>query len=158
MSARLRVLLIEDSEDYPALLLLELRRGGYDTTHERVDTPAALSAALDTQKWDLVISDHSMPYFSGGEALQLLRQKDSEVPFIFVSGTMGEEAAVAALKNGAQDYLMKSNLRRLVPAVQRELREGEERRERKGLEHQVEQIQKFETFGRMEGAIAPCSK
>src|SRR6266404_2680796 len=112
MSPPLRVLLIEDSEDDAALLLLELRRGGYDTTHERVDTPAALSAALDTQKWDLVISDHSMPYFSGGEALQLLRQKDPEVPFVFVSGTMGEEAAVAALKNGAQDYLMKSNFKR----------------------------------------------
>jgi len=154
MSAPLRVLLIEDSEDDAALLLLELRRGGYDTTRERVDTPAALSAALDTQKWDLVISDHSMPYFSGGEALQLLRQKDSEVPFIFVSGTMGEEAAVAALKNGAQDYLMKSNLRRLVPAVQRELREVEERRERKRLEHQVQQLQKFEAIGRLAGGIA----
>lgn len=154
MSAPLRVLLIEDSEDDAALLLLELRRGGYDTTHERVDTPAALSAALDTQKWDLVISDHSMPYFSGGEALRLLRQKESEVPFIFVSGTMGEEAAVAALKNGAQDYLMKSNLKRLVPAVQRELREVEERRERKRLERQVQQLQKFEAIGRLAGGIA----
>ena len=125
MGIPLRVLLIEDSEDDAALLLLELRRGGYKTTHERVDTPAALHTALDNQKWDLVISDHSMPHFSGGEALQLLRQKESEVPFIFVSGTMGEEAAVAALKNGAQDYLMKSNLKRLVPAVQRELREAE---------------------------------
>src|SRR5260370_7880840 len=109
MSPPLRVLLIEDSEDDAALLLLELRRGGYDTTHERVDTPAALSAALDTQKWDLVISDHSMPYFSGGEALQLLRQKDSEVPFIFESGTMGDEAAAAALQNAPPDDLTKTN-------------------------------------------------
>ena len=154
MSAPLRVLLIEDSEDDAALLLLELRRGGYDTTHERADTPAALSAALDTQTWDIVISDHSMPHFSGGEALQLLRQRESEVPFIFVSGTMGEEAAVAALKNGAQDYLMKSNLKRLVPAVQRELREVEERRERKRLERQVQQLQKFEAIGRLAGGIA----
>jgi len=154
MSVPLRVLLIEDSEDDAALLLLELRRGGYDTTHERVDTPAALSATLDTQKWDIVISDHSMPHFSGGEALQLLRQRESEVPFIFVSGTMGEEAAVAALKNGAQDYLMKSNLKRLVPAVQRELREVEERREHKRLERQVQQLQKFEAIGRLAGGIA----
>src|SRR5260370_34678129 len=136
MSVPLQVLLIEDSEDDAALLLLELRRGGYDTTHERVDTPAALSAALDTQKWDIVISDHSMPYFSGGEALQLLRQRESEVPFIFVSGTMGEEAAVAALKNSAQDYLMKRNLKRLGPAVPHELPEGEERRESKRPESQ----------------------
>src|SRR5467141_1910753 len=154
MGIPLRVLLIEDSEDDAALLLLELRRGGYKTTHERVDTPAALHAALDNQKWDLVISDHSMPHFSGGEALQLLRQKESEVPFIFVSGTMGEEAAVAALKNGAQDYLMKSNLKRLVPAVQRELRELEVRRERKRLERQVQQLQKFEAIGRLAGGIA----
>src|SRR5882762_6085474 len=94
MSVPLRVLLIEDSEDDAALLLLELGRGGYDTAHERVETPAALHAALDSQKWDIAISDHSMPYFSGGEALELLRQRESEMPFIFVSGTMGEEAAV----------------------------------------------------------------
>src|SRR5467141_292332 len=154
MGIPLRVLLIEDSEDDAALLLLELRRGGYKTTHERVDTPAALHTALDNQKWDLVISDHSMPHFYGREALQLLRQKESEVPFIFVSGTMGEEAAVAALKNGAQDYLMKSNLKRLVSAVQRELREAEERRDRKGLERQVQQLQKFEAIGRLAGGIA----
>lgn len=154
MSVPLRVLVIEDSEDDAALLLRELRRGGYETTHERVDTPAALHSALDSQKWDVVISDHSMPYFSGGEALQLLRQRESETPFIFVSGTMGEEAAVAALKNGAQDYLMKSNLKRLVPAVQRELREVEERRERKRLEGHVQQLQKFEAIGRLAGGIA----
>src|SRR6202022_2792507 len=154
MSVPLRVLLIEDSEDDASLLLLELRRGGYSTIHTRVDTPAALSAALDSQKWDLVISDHSMPHFSGGEALQLLRQTELEVPFIFVSGTMGEEVAVAALKNGAQDYLMKSNLKRLVPAVQRELREIEERRQRKLLERQVQQLQKFEAIGRLAGGIA----
>src|SRR5260370_9909471 len=117
MSPPLRVLLIEDSEDDAALLLLELRRGGYDTTHERVDTPAALSAALDTQKWDLVISDHSMPYFSGGEALQLLRQKDSEVPFIFVAGTIGEEEAGAEQKNTPQNYPRNTNFSRPVLAV-----------------------------------------
>ena len=87
--------------------------------------------------------------FGRKSALQLLRQKESEVPFIFVSGTMGEEAAVATLKNGAQDYLMKSNLKRLVPAVQRELREAEERRDRKRLERQVQQLQKFEAIGRL---------
>jgi two-component system, cell cycle sensor histidine kinase and response regulator CckA len=154
MSVPLRVLMIEDSEDDTALLVRELRRGSYDVTHERVDTPAAMSSALNKEKWDLVISDHSMPHFSGAAALKLLRQTESEVPFIFVSGTMGEEAAVAALKDGAQDYVMKINLKRLVPAVQRELRELEERRERKRLERQVQQLQKFEAIGRLAGGIA----
>jgi DNA-binding response OmpR family regulator len=124
MGIPLRVLVVEDSEDDAALLLLELRRGGYDVSHERVDTASAMTAALDKQEWDLVVSDHSMPHFSGRAALSLLRTKESELPFIFISGTMGEEAAVAALKDGAQDYLMKSNLTRLVPAIQRELREA----------------------------------
>ncbi|HXM93132.1 MAG TPA: response regulator [Candidatus Acidoferrum sp.] len=154
MGVPLRVLMIEDSEDDAALLVRELRRGGYDVNYERVDTPAAMSSALNKEKWDMVISDHSMPHFSGAAALKLLRQKESEVPFIFVSGTMGEEAAVAALKDGAQDYVMKTNLKRLVPAVQRELREVEERRQRKLLERQVQQLQKFEAIGRLAGGIA----
>jgi DNA-binding NtrC family response regulator len=154
MGIPLRVLVIEDSEDDAALLLRELRRGGYDVSHERVDTAAAMTAALDKQEWDLVVSDHSMPHFSGSAALSLLRGKESGVPFIFISGTMGEEAAVAALKDGAQDYLMKSNLTRLVPAVQRELREAGERREHKRLERQVLQLQKFEAIGRLAGGIA----
>jgi two-component system cell cycle sensor histidine kinase/response regulator CckA len=154
MGIPLRVLVVEDSEDDAALLLRELRRGGYDVSHERVDTAAAMTAALDKQEWDLVVSDHSMPHFSGSAALSLLRGKESGVPFIFISGTMGEEAAVAALKDGAQDYLMKSNLTRLVPAVQRELREAGERLEHKRLERQVLQLQKFEAIGRLAGGIA----
>jgi signal transduction histidine kinase len=154
MGIPLRVLVVEDSEDDAALLLRELRRGGYDVSHERVDTAAAMTAALDKQEWDLVVSDHSMPHFSGSAALSLLREKESGVPFIFISGTMGEEAAVAALKDGAQDYLMKSNLTRLVPAVQRELREAGERLEHKRLERQVLQLQKFEAIGRLAGGIA----
>jgi len=154
MGIPLRVLMIEDSEDDAALLLRELRRGGFDVIHERVETSTALIAALNNQKWELVISDHSMPHFSGIDALNVLRSNGSDMPFIFVSGTMGEEAAVAALKDGAQDYLMKTNLKRLVPAVQRELREAKERQERKQLERQVQQLHKFEAIGRLAGGIA----
>ena len=154
MDTPLRLLMVEDSEDDAAMLLRELRRGGYDVMHERVETSVALLAALNNQKWELVISDHSMPHFSGLDALNILRSNGSEVPFIFVSGTMGEEAAVAALKDGAQDYVMKTNLKRLVPAVQRELREARERQERKQLERQVQQLHKFEAIGRLAGGIA----
>ncbi len=154
MGTPLRLLIVEDSEDDAALLLRELRRGGYDVTHERVETPSALTSALDRQKWDIVISDHSMPHFTGIDALHTLRSKGLRIPFIFVSGTIGEETAVSALKDGAQDYLMKTNLKRLVPAVQRELREAEQRQEKERLERQVQQLHKFETIGRLAGGIA----
>jgi len=154
MAIPLRLLLVEDSEDDAALLLRELARGGYEVTHKRVDTSAGMIAAMENQKWDLVISDHSMPHFNGIDALHLLRAKGSHIPFIFVSGTIGEETAVSALKDGAQDYLMKTNLKRLVPAVQRELREAEQLKERERLEHQVQQLHKFETIGRLAGGIA----
>jgi two-component system, cell cycle sensor histidine kinase and response regulator CckA len=154
MGIPLRVLIIEDSEDDTALIVRELRQAGYKTDCKRVDSEGRLKSALAFQDWDLVISDFSMPQFSGTDALNLVRTSGSDAPFIFVSGTMGEDTAVAALKNGAQDYLVKSNLRRLVPAVQRELREVEERRERKLLEQHVQQLQKFEAIGRLAGGIA----
>jgi len=154
MSFPLRLLLVEDSEDDALLLLRELRRGGFTITHQRVDTAVALRAALQLQEWDLVISDHSMPNFSGTAALQLVRSLEPDIPFMFVSGTIGEETAVSALKSGAQDYIMKTNLTRLVPAIQRELKEVVERRERRRLEQQVSQLQKFEAIGRLAGGIA----
>jgi two-component system cell cycle sensor histidine kinase/response regulator CckA len=154
MGTPLRVLMIEDSEDDAALLLRELQRGSYDVVSERVDLPDTLNSALDAKTWDLVVSDFSMPHFSGTDALRLLRATGSQVPFIFVSGAMGEETAVAALQDGAQDYLLKTNLKRLVPAVQRALREAEERRQRKLMEEQVQQLRKFEAIGKLAGGIA----
>ena len=135
MGVKLGVLLVEDSEDDALLLLRTLRKGGYDPTWERVDTPADMEAALDGGTWDLVISDHSMPAFSSSAALGLLRRKGFvDLPFIIVSGQIGEDAAVAAMKAGAHDYLMKDNLARLNSAIERELREAEVRRERRRTE------------------------
>ena len=135
MGVDLRVLLVEDSEDDALLLLRTLRKGGYDPTWERVDTPQDMEAALDGGPWDLVISDHSMPAFSSSAALGLLRRKGFvDLPFIIVSGQIGEDAAVAAMKAGAHDYLMKDNLARLNSAIERELREAEVRRERRRAE------------------------
>ena len=127
----LRVLIAEDSEDDARLLIRELQRGGFEPAHERVDSPAAMQAALDRQAWDLVIGDYSMPTFSGPAALALLRARDLDTPFIFVSGTIGEDVAVEAMKAGAQDFLTKGNLRRLIPAIERELRDADVRRERR---------------------------
>src|SRR5438876_6022205 len=131
MHVPLRVLIAADSEDDARLLLRELERADYQPTYERVDAPAAMTAALDRQAWDLVIGDYSMPAFSGPAALALLRARDLDTPFIFVSGTIGEDVAVEAMKAGAQDFLTKGNLRRLIPAIQRELRDAEVRRERR---------------------------
>lgn len=154
MSVPLRALVVEDSEDDTALLVRELRRGGFEVTFERVDSPATMIAALESKSWDIVICDYSMPHFSGTDALKLLRNRGSDVPFVFLSGTIGEETAIAAMKLGAQDYLMKDNLKRLIPAIQRELDETERRRERKRLELEVQRLQKFEAIGRLAGGIA----
>jgi len=127
MGKPLRVLMVEDSEDDARLVLRELRGAGYDLTHERVDTAAALEAALDRHSWDLVIGDYSMPQFSGTAALAMLRERGLDVPYICVSGTITEELAVAAMKAGAHDYVTKGQLKRLLPAIERELREAKAR-------------------------------
>src|SRR5918998_2037597 len=135
MGVPLKILLVEDSEDDALLLLRELRRGGYEPAWKRVDTAEAMEAALDERGWDLVVSDHNMPTFSSVAALGLLRSKGFvDLPFIIVSGQIGEDAAVAAMKAGAHDYLMKDNLARLNSAIERELREADVRRERRQAE------------------------
>ena len=128
--SQLRILIVEDSEDDLLLLLRELRRGDYILDYLRVETAVEMQAALDRQTWDLVIADYTLPRFSAPAALKLLQQQHRDLPFIIVSGTIGEDAAVAAMRAGAHDYLLKNNLVRLVPAVARELREAQERQRR----------------------------
>jgi PAS domain S-box-containing protein len=128
MRVTLRVLLIEDSEDDAALVLRELRRGGYEPICQQVQTAVDLGAALDQQEWDVVISDFAMPQFSGMAALAIVRERQPDLPFILVSGNIGEEMAVSAMKAGANDYLMKNALARLAPAVRKEIAETKARR------------------------------
>ncbi|MUH00786.1 response regulator [Scytonema sp. UIC 10036] len=139
MTSDLRVLIVEDSEDDTFLVLRELRRGGYNPNYVRVDTPDAMHAALDRQSWDIAIADYSMPAFSAPEALKLLQRRKLDLPFIIVSDTNGEDIAVAAMKAGAHDYLMKGNLTRLVPAVERELREALDRHKRQSAERALQE-------------------
>ncbi|MDP3911421.1 MAG: response regulator [Gemmatimonadales bacterium] len=124
METSLRLLLVEDSASDAELLVRELKRAGYDVAHECVDTAPAFQAALDRQPWDVVIGDHSMPQFSGMAALLMIRDRGLDIPFISVSGTITEEMAVAAMRAGARDYVTKGQLARLVPAIERELREA----------------------------------
>jgi diguanylate cyclase (GGDEF)-like protein len=146
MTHMLRALLVEDSEDDAALVVRELTHGGYEVSFKRVDTADALIAALDNARWDLAIGDFSMPQFSGTAALTIVRQFDTEMPFIFVSGTIGEDAAVAAMRSGAQDYIMKGSLKRLVPAVERELREVAIRRSRKQAEERLAHLAYYDAL------------
>ena len=131
VSQSLRVLIVEDSPADAELVVLELRRAGFLPSAMRVDTPAALAQALDEQSWDVVISDYLLPGWSGLSALQMLQERGIDAPFIIVSGAIGEETAVDTMKAGAHDYVLKDNLVRLGPAVERELREAQVRRERR---------------------------
>jgi len=129
LSKPLRVLLIEDSENDALLLLRELHRSGYVPVYERVYTPVDLKSALEKQSWDVIISDFVMPQFSGLEALKLVKEKGVDIPFIITSGKISEDTAVMSMKAGAADYIMKDNLTRLGPAIDRELQDLYARRE-----------------------------
>ena len=128
MKTPIRVLLVEDVEDDALLVIGELKRDGYDPSFRRVDTAKTLSAALSEHPWDIILADYSMPQFDAIQALSIIRKMDVDIPVIIVSGAIGEETAVAALRAGANDYVMKGNLARLAPAVERELRDAEVRR------------------------------
>jgi PAS domain S-box-containing protein len=128
MNKTLRVLHVEDSEQDVALLTRYLSRAGYELISDRVDTLETMKAALEAHEWDVILCDYSMPHFNGLKALELLKETKLDIPFIIISGTVGEATAVEAMRAGAHDYLMKDNLVRLAPTIERELHEAENRR------------------------------
>jgi diguanylate cyclase len=140
MSIPLRVLIVEDSDDDAALLARALRIGGYEPSCERVQSAAAMRAKLLEADWDIVISDFSMPQFNALDALAELHDSGRDLPFIIVSGTIGEDRAVLAMKAGAHDYVFKGNLKRLLPAVERELREAAVRQQRREAERRARHL------------------
>ncbi|HEV8320477.1 MAG TPA: response regulator [Myxococcota bacterium] len=154
MARPLRVLLVEDSEDDAQLVLQALRRGGYEPVHERVDTAPAMDAALQRGPWDLVLADFSLPRFAGPAALALLRAKGLDVPFLIVSGTMGEETAVEVMRAGAADFVLKDRLARLVPAIEREVREANARAERRRIVERLQLSDRMASLGALAAGVA----
>jgi len=139
----LQILLVEDSDNDALLLELALQRAGFNFQRNRVETPAEMSAALDAQQWDVVIADYVLPHFDGLAALAMVKERGLDLPFVIVSGHITEDTAVAAMKAGAHDYVMKANLARLGPAIDRELREAEVRRAQRASEKELWEEQAF---------------
>jgi len=137
MGIPLRLLLVEDSEDDAILLARELSKGPFDISYERVETEDSVRNAIKSNKWDLIITDHNLPMMDSKQCLSMVKSMDSDIPIIVVSGCIGEDVAVEAMKSGAHDYIMKGNLQRLLPAVTREVREAESRRARRRAEETI---------------------
>lgn len=135
-----KLLFVEDVEDDVLLILRELRQGGLQVDHQRVDTAGTLATALAARDWDAVVTDHNMPGFDSAAALEIVHRHNPDLPVIIVSGSIGEEVAVEAMRLGAKDYIMKDNLRRLVPAIRRELDEAGARRARRRAEAAIQHL------------------
>lgn len=138
MGIPLAVLLVEDSADDAQLIEIQLRRAGFEPAARRVDTRDAMARALGERSWDVILADYRLPKFSGPQALELVQASGLDLPFIVVSGTIGEETAVAMMKSGAHDFVLKDRLGRLGAAVSRELREAETRRRQRWAEAALE--------------------
>lgn len=139
MPKSLRVLVIEDCESDVDLIVAHLSRGGFELTYEQVQNAPELQSALTRRTWDIVLSDYLLPHFDAQAALKILRARQPDLPVIIISGTIGEETAVAAMRAGASDYLVRDNLSRLIPAIDRELRDSEGRRRRRETERTLRQ-------------------
>lgn len=140
----LRVLAIDDSEDDVSLIIRELKRGGYNPHYERVETASAMKKVLQENKWDIILCDYTMPNLDVPSAIALLKETKIDIPLIIVSGNIGEETAVKCMHWGAQDYIMKSNLSRLCPAITREIEEAKNRINKKDVEEKLrEEEQRF---------------
>lgn len=147
MKESLQILLVEDSELDALLMVKLLQRGGYHMHWQRVETKEDMRKALEQNQWDLILSDYNMPRFDGMEALQVYQSFDLDIPFILVSGAIGEETSVKVMKAGAHDYIMKDKLTRLIPAIKRELRDAEIRRQYLNAQNALkESEEKFRLF------------
>ncbi len=140
MDRYLNILIVEDSEDDCSLLVRNLERGGLEVHYRRVDTKPELLEALEETSWAVVITDHVMPSLSSGDVIEVVRETKSDIPVIIVSGSIGEEVAVVAMKAGASDYIMKDNLKRLAPAIEREIKEAKNRKARRRAEDQIKHM------------------
>ncbi len=147
MNTPLAVLLIEDREEDALLIEQALRRGGFDPRLTRIETREAMQRSMSDATWSVIISDYSLPHFDGMGAFRVLKDCGLDIPFIIVSGTIGEETAVAAMKAGVHDYIMKGNLSRLPPAIERELRDVADRQARKVAEEQLRLAERLRTIG-----------
>jgi signal transduction histidine kinase len=154
MPGRVRLLIVEDSPDDADLVVRELHRAGFAIDHRRVDTPAAFRNALEERSWDVVVCDYSLPSWSALDAFADLKEAALDIPFIIVSGSIGEETAVKAMRAGVQDYLLKDDLSRLVPAVERELRELENRSDKRRVEEQLLLSERMAVVGTLAAGLA----
>lgn len=169
MGTPINVLVVEDSPDDALIILDKLTKAGFDPVHKRVETIEGMRAALLEKAWDIVLSDYSLPGFSGLEALRILRETGLDLPFILISGAIGEETAVEVMRSGAHDYVMKNNLARLVPSIRRELLEARVRADKRKAETDLKEstVRWFTTFDAIEesvcllneeGIILQCNK
>ncbi len=155
MRELVRTLIVEDSEDDALLIINEIKKGGYEVYYEKVETATSMTIALNERKWDIVLSDYSMPHFNGIKALEVLKKSGIDIPFIIISGLIGEEVAVEVMKAGAHDYIMKNNLKCLLPTIEREIRKSKIKANNKQLKEKLKETEFLELTSRQIEAKVP---